>query len=154
MVRSLLAERLKLVVHQEKKELPFLALVVAKNGPKLAPAKEGGDAPRLGLGSIIHNRMPMSVMAMLLSRFERQTVIDLTELSGPFAINLKWTPEAFRARAPADGGPLTVNGQTVDTSGPSLYTAIQEQLGLRLESRKGPLDVLVVDQAEKVPIDN
>jgi uncharacterized protein (TIGR03435 family) len=96
----------------------------------------------------------MSVLAMLLSRFERQTVIDFTGLPGQFAVNLQWTPDALRGRTGADGAPLLVNGEAIDTNGPSLYTALQEQLGLRLESRKGPVDVIVVDHAEKVPIEN
>lgn len=154
MLQNLLAERLKLVLHRDKRELPFLALVAVRNGPKLAPAKEGGESPMLGAGRIVHPRMPMSVMAMLLSRFERQTVIDVTGLSGSFAVDLQWTPDALRDRAPQDGGPLLVNGQPVDVNGPSLYTALQEQLGLRLESRKGPVDVVVVDHAEKVPSEN
>src|SRR5262245_18384184 len=92
MLQKLLVERLMLVVRHEQRELPFLALTVAKDGPRLAPAKEGGDAPRLGAGRIIHPRMPMSVLATLLSRFERQTVINLTGLNGSFAVNLQWTP--------------------------------------------------------------
>ena len=154
MMQGLLAERLKLAVHHEKREMPFLALVVAKNGPKLLPAKEGGDAPRLGAGRIIHPRLPMSLLGTLLSRFERQIVIDLTGLTGSFAVDLQWTPDAVRDRAPQYGAPLLINGQTVDLNGPSVYTALQEQLGLRLESRKGPVDALVVDHAERVPADN
>jgi uncharacterized protein (TIGR03435 family) len=154
MLQKLLAERLMLVLRHEQRELPFLALTVAKDGPRLAPAKEEGDAPRLGAGRIIHRRMPMSVLATLLSRFERQTVINLTGLNGSFAVNLQWTPEAIRSRVPDGGGPGLVNGEQFDPNGPSLYTAIQEQLGLRLESRRGPVDVLVVERAEKVPTEN
>jgi len=153
MMQTLLAERLKLAIHHEKRDLPFLALVVGKNGPKLPPA---GDAVpvTVGAGRIISPSMPMNMLASLIARFERQTVVDLTELKGPFRVNLTWTPDALRNLARADGGPVSVNGQTVDVYGPSLYTAIQDQLGLRLESRKGPLDVIVVDRAEKVPTDN
>jgi uncharacterized protein (TIGR03435 family) len=154
MVRSLLAERLKLRLHQEQKELPFLALTVAKTGSKLAPAREDNNTPKLGAGSITHNRMPMAVLAMLLSRFERQIVIDLTQLTGGFAVNLQWIPDNIRRLAPPDGGPIAINGQQIDPNGPSLYTAIQEQLGLRLESRRGLVDAIVVDSAEKVPLDN
>jgi uncharacterized protein (TIGR03435 family) len=82
----------------------------------------------------------MKVLATLLSRFEREIVVDQTGISGPFEVKLDWSPD--------DG---TANDVT---SGPSIYTAVQEQLGLRLESRKGPLDVLVIDHAEKVPVDN
>jgi uncharacterized protein (TIGR03435 family) len=155
MMQNLLAERLKVALHRDKKQLPFLALVTARNGPKLQPAKEGVINPGpQGAGRINHPRMPMSLLATLLSRFERQIVIDLTGLSGPFAIDLQWTTDALRARAPQDGAPLVINGQTVDVNGPSLYTALPEQLGLRLESRKGPVDVLVVDHADQVPTEN
>ena len=153
MLQTLLADRLKLKLRHEQRELPFFALVVTRNGHKLRPPKEGTQT-WLGPGRITHPRMPMSVLATLLSRFERQTVMNLTELEGAFDFDLQWVPDALRGRANPDGTPLTVNGQVVDTNGPSLYTAIQEQLGLRLDSRKGPIDVLVVDQAEKVPAAN
>jgi uncharacterized protein (TIGR03435 family) len=98
--------------------------------------------------------MRIPVLTMLLSRFERITVVDLTELQGQFAIDLQWTTDAIRRLAPPDGGPIRVNGEQVDPNGPTIYTAIQEQLGLRLDSRKGPIDVIVVDGAEKVPTEN
>jgi uncharacterized protein (TIGR03435 family) len=83
------------------------------------------------------------VLATLLSRFEREIVVDQTGLAGPFEVKLDWSPDNGVVPA-ADGAP----------GGPSIFTALQEQLGLRLESRKGPLDVLVIDHAEKVPTDN
>ena len=154
MLRNLLADRLKLSVHTEKKERSFLALVVAKNGPKLLPATP--DAPRGPqiAGRILHPEMPMDGFATLLSRFERQTVLDMTGLKGSYTVDLQWIPDAVRERAFQGGPSPLVNGQPVDANGPSLYTALQEQLGLRLESRRGPVDVLVVDRAEKVPADN
>jgi uncharacterized protein (TIGR03435 family) len=154
MVRTLLTERLKVSIHHEQKDLPFLALTIGRNGPKLAAPKDTAGTPQLVAGRIIHDRMPMSVFVMLLSRFERQTVVNTTPLTGPYAINLQWTTDTIRALARPDGGPVSINGQSVDAYGPSLYTAIQEQLGLRLESRKGPIEVLVVDSAEKMPADN
>ena len=60
----------------------------------------------------------------------------------------------FKGRTPPGGGPIMLNGEAIDPDGPSLATAVSEQLGLRLESRKGPVDVLVIDHAEKVPIAN
>ena len=83
--------------------------------------------------------MPMRSLALLLSLFERQTVVDLTSLKGDFEFKLEWTPD---------------DGIKPDDSGPSIFAALQEQLGLKLESRKGPLDVLVFDDAEKIPTDN
>jgi uncharacterized protein (TIGR03435 family) len=154
MLRGLLAERLKLMVHTEPREMPYLALTVAKNGPKLAPAKDNTDRRPQVAGRIVHPQMPMSMLSTLLSRFERQTVIDKTGLRGPFSVDLQWVPDVLRERALQGGPPPVVNGQPVDLSGPSLYTALQEQLGLKLESRKGPVDVLVIDHAEKVPAEN
>ena len=75
-----------------------------------------------------------------LARFERETVIDMTGLNGQFEFKLDWTP----GDSPA----------TPDASAPTLFTAVQEQLGLKLESRKGPVDVVVVDHAEKTPTEN
>ena len=157
MMQNLLTERLKLSLHHEPREMSFLALVVAKNGPKLAPAKMGtppAEIPAQIPGRVLHPQMPMSVLATLLSRFERQVVIDMTGLTGPFSVDLQWTPDAFRNRVSQDGAAPLVNGQPVNVDGLSLPTALQEQLGLRLESRKGSVDVLVVDHAEKVPMDN
>jgi uncharacterized protein (TIGR03435 family) len=154
MMQSLLADRLKLTLHHEARPLPFLALVIAKNGQKLLPAKEGVEPPSQLPGHLSHPRMPMALLATLLSRFERQLVIDATGLKEAFAVELQWTPDFVRSRATQDGPAPLLNGQPVDPNGPSLYTALQEQLGLRLESRRGPVDVLVVDHAEKVPADN
>jgi uncharacterized protein (TIGR03435 family) len=154
MMQSLLADRLKLTLHHEARPLPFLALVVAKNGQKLLPAKEGVEPPSQLPGHLSHPRMSMALLATLLSRFERQLVIDMTGLTGAFKVELQWTPDFVRNRATQDGPAPLLNGQPVDPNGPSLYTALQEQLGLRLESRRGPVDVLVVDHAERVPADN
>ena len=144
MLQALLADRLKLALHHEQKELSFLALMVGKNGPKMrateaaAPAGAGGNHAMLG--NILGNRISMQGLATLLSRFERQTVVDMTGLKGLFEVKLEWTPD---------------NQPGVDADAdPSIFTAVQEQLGLKLESRKGPLDVLVVDRADKAPMEN
>ena len=147
MLQSLLADRLKLVLHHEQKELSFLALVVGKNGPKMREATPGAAASNDNMGGrarhIFSNQMSMGLLATLLSRFEREIVVDQTGMKGLFEVKLEWTPDDGTAAAGNDAA-----------SGPSIFTAVQEQLGLRLESRKGPLDVLVVDHAEKVPVDN
>jgi uncharacterized protein (TIGR03435 family) len=94
----------------------------------------------------------MQVLATLISRFERQTILDMTGLTGFYEVKLIWTPDLFRGRTPPGGGPIMLNGEAIDPDGPSLSTAVSEQLGLRLESRKGPVDVLVIDHAERVPL--
>jgi uncharacterized protein (TIGR03435 family) len=168
MIQNLLANRLKLALHHEDRQLPFLALLVANNGPKLsstrgptvplsklAPAQDDGDRPAQVPGRIV-SVMPMTILATLLSRFERETVIDLTGLNGPFPVVLQWTPDSIRGRTTQDGTAPLFNAEpaNLDRPYPSLNAALQEQLGLRLESRRGPLDVLVVDHAERVPADN
>lgn len=143
MMQALLTERFKLALHREKKELAYYALVVAKGGSKM---HEASDAPVSatpaiqGQLRIVSNSMPMSTVATLLSRYMRAFVVDQTGLKGPFEVKLVWTPDD---RPVAD-----------DERGPSVFTAVGEQLGLRLESRKGPMEVLVVDHAEKTPTEN
>jgi uncharacterized protein (TIGR03435 family) len=146
MVRELLAERLHLAVRREQRIVRHLALVVGKNGSRMAPAKE--DAPPNGpqvRGRIAHNRMTMALLASLLSRFERQTIVDLTGLSGPYEVKLEWAPDTA---LPQDD----LNSLPPDR--PSLFAAVQEQLGLRLESRRDLLTVLIVERAAKVPEEN
>lgn len=140
MLRALLAERLQVAVHHETRELPYLALTVTGSGAKLHAGKGPGAGNSARRGHIAGNDMSMLGLATLLSRFEQQTILDRTGLNGQFEVNLDWTPN---------------NGIHPDEQGgPSLFTAIEEQLGLRLQSRKGPLDVLVIDHAEKVPAAN
>ena len=91
--------------------------------------------------------MTMGTLAMLLSRFERENILNMTGLKGVFEVNLEWAHDNNR--------PLSLQPDPPDTpSGPSLFTAVREQLGLKLESRKGPVDVLVVDRASQVPTEN
>jgi uncharacterized protein (TIGR03435 family) len=147
MLQTLLEDRLKLAIHREQRQLRFLALAMGKNGPKIHPAQTdvSSSTSQPQRPGRIAGILPLSTVATLLSRFERETVVDLTGLQGPYEIALEWTPDDRRAAAP---------GATDDSLGASLFTAVQEQLGLKLESRKGPLDVLVIDHAEKVPTEN
>lgn len=148
MMQALLVDRLKVALHHESRELPFLALVVGKNGPKVLEssqtARPGAGGNSAVLGHINGQQLSMQVLATLLSRFERQIVIDMTGLKGSYQVKLEWTSDVNRP-IPAE----------IDVgTGPSIFTAVQEQLGLKLESRRGPLDVLVVDHAEKAPAEN
>ncbi len=141
MLRTLLTERMKLVIHHEERDLPFLALVIGKGGQKFSESKPDPEARGRNVtfgGRISGVQLSMSTLAALLSRFERQTIVDRTGLRGSYDLKLEWS--------------LSLG--TADPTGPSIYTALQEQLGLKLESRRGPLDVLVIDRAEKIPAEN
>jgi uncharacterized protein (TIGR03435 family) len=138
MLRSLLADRLKLATRTEPRPFTFVAIVPAKGGSKLTPAKEGETTPGSGApGRITGSQMPIAVLASLLSRFEGQLFVDKTGLTGRYQIKLEWVPENDPNR-----------------SGLSLAEALEQQLGLRTERRREPLDVIVVEKAQQVPTDN
>jgi uncharacterized protein (TIGR03435 family) len=143
MLQNLLAERFRMTLHHEERDIPSLALVVAKNGLKLQGAKDGADASRnvQSMGKIVSNSFSMSQLTSLLSKFLGQPVLDMTGLTGWFDVKLQWTPET--AQSPDEPAAIA-----------TLSAAMEEQLGLVLERRKGPLEVIVVDQAERTPIGN
>ena len=135
-VRALLADRFKLAVHAETKEMPIYALVVAKNGPHLVPSKSEGFRINNRNGLVICNKVTMKQFAEnTLTYRTGRTVVDKTGISGEFDFELKFVED----KAAAAG----------DTSAPDFLTVMREQLGLVLESQKGPVEVLVVDHAEK-----
>jgi uncharacterized protein (TIGR03435 family) len=174
MLRHLLAERFKLAAHTEQRESPVLALRRARRDGALGeelrradvdcaalapaetpPAVSSGEQPctmQFGFGRLSANGLTIHELATVgLSRATGRPVIDETNLAGPFRWSLTWTPDHLPRRAlgtPPDQ-PVTVNGQSVDPNGPSLFTAIEEQLGLKLESSKGSVDVLVIDHVER-----
>ena len=140
MMRNLLSERFKLEVRREQKVLPHLALVLGKEGTKLHAVEVQSD-PTVGpqvRGRINHPQMPMSGLVTLLSRFEGQTVVDETGLKDTYEIKLEWAPDT----------------SVTQDARPGLLTAVQEQLGLKLESRRSPLEVLVIVGASRIPEDN
>ncbi len=153
MLQDLLAERFQLKFHRETKELPIYALTVDKNGPKLQPheAQSAGD-PWIDQAQeqFLHLKwhatfVPMDFFAWRLGLFMDRPVVDLTQLKGGYDFDLAFT------REPPPGLPenFQVNGQAIDTSGPSIFEAMQKQLGLKLERQKGPVEILVIDRAEK-----
>jgi uncharacterized protein (TIGR03435 family) len=135
MLRTLLAERFKLSVHSETRTIQALVLEVAKNGPKLEKAEEGRATTQNGRGLIDATAITMSRFAEVLSRQMDLPVVDRTGLTGAFNLKLEWMPETSKPD-PTD-------------SRPSVFTALQQQLGLRLESRKTPIEMLVIDHAER-----
>lgn len=142
MMQALLIERFGLAVHHETKTIQGYALVTAKNGPKIEPvADNGGHSTNSSRGKIVAERMTMAQLADTLSRQLRQPVSDMTDLKGAFNFTLTYMP---------DSGEEKPGGET----GPSVYTALHEQLGLRLQARKIPVDIVVVDHVERTPTDN
>lgn len=142
MFQNLLADRFRLKVHRESREGTVYVLVAAKNGPKLKQSAPGTPG-RVGLtaGRLSAQAAPMSALADRLSSAPFQLgrqVMDRTGLTGLYDFTLEWMPD--------------VPGQS--EPGPSLFTALQEQLGLKLETQKAPVDVLVVDSVEKTPTGN
>lgn len=134
MVRALLADRFKLATHTETRQLPLYALVVARGSPKLGAIQDGGTSINLGKDHLeVQGSNSLSLLAEQLSKVVGRDVIDRTGISGRYNLKLQWTPDD--ASASAD-------------SGPSIFTALEEQLGLKLESQKGPVQVLVIDHVE------
>ncbi len=168
MLQNLLSERFHLTVHRENKEMPAYALVVAKGGPKLKPAADalppGGQAglKRGGMmmmrpGKIEASGMDLGAFSNLLANLIGRPVLDMTGLKGAYDCTLEFAPDSSIGMP---GMKMAVRGEGGDgapppeSSGPSLFTAVQEQLGLKLEPRKTPLDMIVVDSGDKIPTEN
>jgi uncharacterized protein (TIGR03435 family) len=164
MVRALLAERFKLGVHTETRDLPIFALVLANKdgrlGPQLkqsaldcsSPGAAAADSPSCGIrigrgpGTMVVGGAPLTQVANSLTTWVGRLVVDETGLTGDFDLTLNWTPDqlpqGFDKKIAAGGL------APVDPNGPSIFTAVQEQLGLKLDSRKSAVEVLVIDRAE------
>jgi uncharacterized protein (TIGR03435 family) len=212
MLQNLLAERFKLKLHHEAKELPMYALVVGKGGPKLkesveedaatpqgaapppppgrdeaAPVRLKLDAdgmPQLpsGMGKngmimimimnehggmrtrMVGKGQPISALLEQLRNQLGRPVVDATNLKGKYDITLDYAPDGLNGPAmmmppppPQHDGAVGGGGPMAgapDAGGPTIFTALQEQLGLKLEQKKGPVDLLVIDRLEKVPTEN
>ena len=147
MEQSLLADRFRLKVHFETREMPVYALVVAKSGAKLNPAKNEQPSRISTLGN--QQGSEMTAIGVTLEQFVRsplltgaaggRPVVDQTGLKGAFDFTLKWTPEQLSASAAAK--------EVADA--PSFFTAIREQLGLLLVPSKAPVEVIVIDHIEQ-----
>lgn len=169
MVESLLADRFNLKVRRETRELPVYALVVAKGGPKLSELAPG-DTSQTGVKARDGRTYPgpllsvlweytqirggwssMGSLAGLLSQQLGRTVLDRTRLKGKYDYTLRWTRDEYQDGIVglAAGEPGLKPAADADSSPPSIFTAIHEQLGLRLESTKGPVEVVVIDHIER-----
>ena len=150
-LKSLLRERFQLIARMETKDMPIYWLVRAKGGSKLASAGDmAGSSQRMrinrGVMTVVSS--PVDSLASSLSNIVSRPVVNKTGLDGKFDWKLEWAPEP----APLQPGLSSDNQAAItppDLSGPSIFTALQEQLGLKLESQKGPAPVLVIDRAEK-----
>ena len=147
-LRNLLADRFQLTLHRETKEQPVYALVVAKGGPKFQESTEASGLIRMGRGTLTGRATRLGMLALNLSNELGRRVIDKTGLTGKYSFELKWTPiqPSAASLGPPPGAELP---PPADSNGPSIFTALPEQLGLRLESQKGPVEILVIDRAEK-----
>jgi uncharacterized protein (TIGR03435 family) len=166
MVRSLLMDRFHLNVSYATKELPVYELVVAKDGPKLQESKPGDTSPGAwkGPGRSGHASTPVGVtrwtdrglsmprFAAQLSRQLDRTVVDRTGLKAKYTFTLEFADDRTQPamlRASEDGDLRASNGPPPESSGPSIFTALQEQLGLKLVPARGPVEVLVIDHIER-----
>jgi bla regulator protein BlaR1 len=150
-LRALLADRFQLVVRKETKEQPIYALVVSKNGAKLKEAKAAEGARqgmRMGRGRLEGFAAPMEMLGATLSNVTGRPVVDKTGLTEKYDFVLEWTPDVG-ADARAQGFGNGVNEPAPAPGGPTIFTALQEQLGLRLDAQKGPVQTIVIDRAEK-----
>ncbi len=138
-MQAVLRDRFSLVLRAENRELPIYKLVHAKGGPKLPPHNPAGGPPSLGSNGreITGTNVPVAMLAQLLSQLLNRPVHDETGLTGQYDFEVDWTPDPGPSDAPGNSG-----------LGPSLFTAIAEQLGLRIESAKGPVQVYVVEKIE------
>jgi uncharacterized protein (TIGR03435 family) len=174
LLTNLLKDRFRMVAHTETREMPVYNLVLARNDRRLGPSLKETSAecraamvallaapqrgaspptaptasgacppPGLNIGFLSQGGVEMTILAQGLTQLVGRPVIDRTGLTGRYDYTLKWLPE------PGIGPP----GPPVDPDAPSVFTAVQEQLGLKLESARGPVEVVVIDRIEKPTLD-
>ncbi len=170
MLQSLLEDRFQMKMHRETKEVPTYEVTVAKGGLKMkfsedqtpptlpAPAAppRGGGAPRGGMrmagGDFEGSAVSMTNIVLMIGQLTGRWVVDKTGVTGFYDFRLQWTPDPFAAPLPFEPRGAAAAGAappSADPSGPSVITAVQEQLGLRIESTKAPMEVLIIDSVQK-----
>jgi len=151
MLQSLLAERFRLVMRHDTREMPVYALVVDKNGPKFKEATESGPGMTIvRRGRLIAKSTDMPTLADDLSNFLGRVVVDHTALTGSYDVKLEWQPDENQvAMFQAMGVPEGFGAPPPDGHGPSLFAALPEQLGLKLESQKGPVEIFMIEGVER-----
>jgi len=138
-LQSLLADRFKLVAHRDTRQMPLYALAVSKNGPRLQLWKEGDEhGPQIigRGGSVTCWRVNMRIFAEDLSRRLGRAVVDTTGLNGDYNFKFQYQPDPPGSAA-------------ADLTGPTLRDALEEQVGLKLESRRGAVDILMIEHIER-----
>lgn len=145
LLQSLLADRFQLRAHQVQRVMPVYALVVVKSGPKMTHSATSGQGYHVSTlnDHMVASATSMDVFADQLTRMPEsgnRVVLNLTRLPGEYDFKLDWTPDYGK-------------GMPADAAYPGLFTALQEQLGLKLESQKGAVNVVVVESAAKPTID-
>jgi uncharacterized protein (TIGR03435 family) len=136
LLRALLADRFSMKSHRETKEGTIYTLRIGKDGSRLTRHDDGtGTKARASCGHLLGGRVTTAVLATMLSRQLEHDATDETGLPGKYDFQLDWTPDA----GPCPGA---------ITDQPSIFTAVQQQLGLRLESAKGPVEILVIDHIQ------
>ena len=151
MLQALLEDRFKLELRREPRVLSYYALTAPNGVGEMQSAQDPpvAGANSLGLGRIHHKSISMLLLATLISRFTRTPVLDQTGIPGLFDVTLDWARDNGM---PPSAAPVVPAADMAD--GPSISEAVQKQLGLKLEKRKGPVDVMVVEHAEKTPVEN
>jgi uncharacterized protein (TIGR03435 family) len=147
MLLSLLADRFRLAVHNETRKQTVLLLKVGKGGPKLKEISSdvsGGLRPGRGFLAGTHIGLPF--LAQTLSQIVGQPILDQTGLTGKYDFELRWTPDQSSPHNAL--GEVLTQQAPVDSDRPNIFTALQEQIGLKLESGKGQVAVIVVDHIE------
>jgi uncharacterized protein (TIGR03435 family) len=161
MFQTVLADRFKLAVHRVTKELPVYSLVVAKSGPTIRPVDEGNrpEVPTaqnpcrflrpMQFGQLTAEKAPLSALAFMLITFTGRTVLDKTDLKGSYSYTLDWTkylqPEPSTAGADRSV-PIVFDPASIE---PAIASALEEELGLKLEAGKGPVEMIAVDHVER-----
>ena len=154
MVQKLLADRFKLQFHHDKRELSVYAISVAGGGPKMTKSTAAPNDPQgfgfVALGDLTVRNMSMADFATWMqSGVMDRPVVDQTGLTDRYDFKLKWTPDQSQFAQFRTTGAVVPPATDDPKAPPGLYTAVQEQLGLKMESKKAPDDVIVIDHVEK-----
>jgi uncharacterized protein (TIGR03435 family) len=163
MLQPLLTDRFKLKAHYETKTLPVYELVLSNRGSKLHQAVPGDTYPNgikgpdgsgargmmMMSGKITAQAVPIASLINVLSRQLQRTVVDKTGLTGKYDFILQWAPEQGEGTVLAAGLDAKTPQPASDSSGPSIFTALEEQLGLKLVPAMGPVKIVIVDHIEK-----